>query len=345
MVASAREEALNAVEFFNRPGARRPLESFFVHMHIAWLYLLQAEFERDKVDYYYRQGKSRRFQRVDGEKKSWELDRCVRERWPEPQHPVRLNLELTIKLRNKVEHRYEKALAVKSQGFCQSLIINFEDELIEQFGPANSISDMVTLPISLNVLSREGMLRLLSVQKSLPKKLDEFILQYRAGLADEAANDRRFELRLDLIQKRASATQADLAVSFVNEANLTPAERKAYEELEKSGRVILREKFRPVSNSSLMRPKVVSEEIQKQIPFLFRPSTEFPRVWKSLKLRPGAGAKGAAAAKTDERYCIYDEAHGDYVYTPACVAMVVDRCSTREGFEELTGLTPKLKDR
>jgi len=54
VVSTSREEALNAVEFYNRPAGRRPLEAFLVHMHIAWLYLLHAEFMRDKVNFYYR---------------------------------------------------------------------------------------------------------------------------------------------------------------------------------------------------------------------------------------------------------------------------------------------------
>jgi hypothetical protein len=110
MLAASREEALNAVEFYNRPGARRSLEAFLVHMHIAWTYLFQAQFERDGTDYHYRDPKSpRRYLRIDGERKAWELERCVTQRWP-PNDPVRKNLELTIHLRNRIEHRYARGL-------------------------------------------------------------------------------------------------------------------------------------------------------------------------------------------------------------------------------------------
>lgn len=343
MLASAKEEALNAVEFYNRPGARRPLESFLVHMHIAWRYLLHAEFERDGVDYYYRDKGGRRFLRVDGEKKSWELERCVQHRWPDQNEPVRKNLDLTIRLRNKIEHRYERALAIKSQGFCQSLVINFEDEITAQFGPKHSIAEQVYLPVSLTALSREGILRMLEVQRDLPKHLNDFFLQFRSALTDEVANDRRFELRLDLVQKRAPKSEADLAVSFVNEADLSDEERAAYEALEKSGRVILRDKQRPVSNLGKLRPKGVCDAVELQIPFKFRHSSEFPMAWKRLKVRPPTSAKGKARAKTDERYCVYDEAHDDYVYTRAFVELLVERCSTSEGFKELIGREPEAK--
>lgn len=39
----ARDEALLAVDLYNQPRQPRRLEGFLVHMHIAWLYLLQAE--------------------------------------------------------------------------------------------------------------------------------------------------------------------------------------------------------------------------------------------------------------------------------------------------------------
>jgi Protein of unknown function (DUF3644) len=75
-------------------------EGFVVHMHVAWLYLLHARFIRDNIDYRYRdQQKPRRFVKVDGEYKRWELARCVEQRWPDPNDPVRKNLEFFIGLR------------------------------------------------------------------------------------------------------------------------------------------------------------------------------------------------------------------------------------------------------
>src|SRR5262245_9545797 len=103
MVDSSRLEALNAVEFYNRPASRRPLEAFLVHMHIAWLYLLHGEFLRAGINYHYRDPKRpTRYVKVDGERKSWDLEKCVRERWPLETDAVRKNLELTVRLRNRI---------------------------------------------------------------------------------------------------------------------------------------------------------------------------------------------------------------------------------------------------
>lgn len=38
---------------YNDPAETRAFEAFVVHMHLAWLYLLHAEFLRDGTDFRY----------------------------------------------------------------------------------------------------------------------------------------------------------------------------------------------------------------------------------------------------------------------------------------------------
>jgi hypothetical protein len=345
MAVSARDEALNAVEFYNRPAARRSLEAFLVHMHIAWTYLLQAEFLKDGVNYFYRDPKRpHRYQMVEGDRKAWDLEKCVKTRWPDPKDPVRNNVELTIRLRNRIEHRYEQGLIVASAGFMQALIMNFEEELIGRFDSMLSIADVVHLPVTLSTFSREGVARLIAAQTQLPEKLKNFFIDYRSGLDPEIVNDRRFEFRVEIIQKRVPKSEADLAVSFVSEDELSPDEKAAYAALEKTGRVIIREKNRPVSNLDRLRPKAACRLIEAGIPFRFRPSSEFPQAWKHFQVRPLTGAKGKARQKTDERYCFYDSAWDDYVYTPKFVELIIKACGTEQGFRKVVGRAPTSKN-
>jgi Domain of unknown function (DUF3644) len=102
MLHGSRREALLAVDLYNRAAAERSLEGFVVHMHMAWLYLHHARFLRDGVDYRYRHDNGR-FVRVDGEIKTWELARCLREAFPTDSDPVRANVEFFIKVRNKID--------------------------------------------------------------------------------------------------------------------------------------------------------------------------------------------------------------------------------------------------
>lgn len=83
--------------------------------------------------------------------------------------------------------------------------------------------------------------------------------------------------------------------------------------------------------------------MEAAIPFKFNPSAEFPQAWKRLKLRPAGSAKGDARGITDERYCFYDAAHGDYIYTQACVDMLIKKCATEAGFKEVVGRDPRPK--
>lgn len=341
IVSTSREEALNAVEFFNRPAGRRPLEAFLVHMHIAWLYLLHAQFTRDNVNFHYRDPqRPSRYLKVDGERKAWELAKCVAERWPDANDPVRQNLELTVRLRNKIEHRYEPGLRIMTVGFAQSLILNYEEELVTQFGNDWSVADVVHMPVALSTYTREGVAAMERAQRSVPKRVRDFFVDYRDQLSPEVRDDRRFEFRIEIIQKRAAKSEADLAISFVREDELDEESRKGYEALERSGRVILREKARPVSNLGRLKPSAVCELVEAAIPFRFRHSSEFPTAWKALGVRPPSSARGKARAKTQEQYCFYDEPHDDYVYTQAYVNLLIDRCATEEGFMALIGRAP-----
>jgi hypothetical protein len=86
MLQAAKKEARLAVDLYNRSVAERSLEGFVLHMHIAWLYMLHARFLRDGVDFRYRKPNGH-FERVDGEVKTWELARCVREEFPRTTTP------------------------------------------------------------------------------------------------------------------------------------------------------------------------------------------------------------------------------------------------------------------
>lgn len=97
-------------------------------MQIAWTYLLHAQFERDKTDYWYRDANTnRRTRRLQ----AFELARCIKQVFPNHEHPVRRNVEFFIGFRNKIEHRYETLLESVVAGKCQSLIMNYERLLVD----------------------------------------------------------------------------------------------------------------------------------------------------------------------------------------------------------------------
>jgi Domain of unknown function (DUF3644) len=335
MLDGAIEEALLAVDLYNQPRQPRRLEGFLVHMHIAWLYLLHAEFPRESVDYYYRL-ENGRYERVDGEKKTWDLQRSVAERWPQTG-PVRKNLELTIALRNKIEHRYHEAITLATSGYAQALLLNFEEEVTSAFDPKYSLGEKLRFPVFVGEITALGDARLQKLRGQLPSTARDFLARFEAGLDPGIANDQRYEFRVTLMPQLGPKTEADRALSFVREADLSEEQRSALQSLGRAGAVVVREQIRPVAGAGLLRPKAVVARIQERVPFRFN-MHHFVKAWQRLACRPRDG--DAHPERTDERYCVYDEPYRGYLYTPAFVEKVVRETDTAEKFTQFLGMAP-----
>jgi len=345
MVEASRDEASLAVRLYNDPSEGRSFEGFVVHMHLAWLYLLHAELDRDKVDFRFwrTEGRVRRLERVDGEPKRWDLATSMRNRWPNEREPVRANLSFFIGLRNKIEHRYarqQEALAAVVGGQTQALLLNYEEELTSQFGIAVSLATRLRFPVFIGSFTDEGERTLRRLRKQLPVPLRTFIADYHAGLDDSIVKDPRYELRLRVLQELAPKDPDALAVQFTRYDDLTEEQREAIEAIGRKGYVVVRERKRPVVGHGLLKPTQAAKAVQARIPFLFT-TADFINAWKQLGVRPATG--NAYPEKTDEKYCIYDERHKDYGYTQAYVDKLVRECATDEGFRKLFETAPRVK--
>lgn len=347
MVEASQDEAQLAVRLYNDPAESRSFEAFIVHMHVAWLYLLHAEFARDKVDcrYWRTVGNRRYLDRVDGEPKQWELARSVRERWPSDQEPVRANLEFFIGLRNKIEHRYARraqlALTAVLGGQAQALLLNYEEELVAQFGAERSLATRLRFPVFVGSFTTAGEQALLRLRKHLPVALRTYIAGYEASLSPSVANDPRFELRLRVFQELAPKASPDaLPLQFTRFDDMTDEQKSAVEDAGKKGLVVVKERRRPVLGHGLLKPTRAAAEVEKQIPFVFNVA-HFTETWKNLKVRPPYGS--AHPERTDEKHCVYDELHKDYGYTEAYIKKLVRECGTEPGFRSVVSKAPRLK--
>jgi hypothetical protein len=287
---ASKEEALLAVDLYNQSRRSRRLEGFFVHMHMAWLYLFEAQYQRNKIKYFYRYANGR-FERVDGEPKTWDLAMFTRTELREDkpdEAPVRKNLELTCALRNNIEHRFEEATVVATTGYAQSLLLNYEERLTSEFGKEHSLGTELRFPIFVGALTRDGAARLASAQKSLPKSTKQFLVAFESGMNPSIAQDHRYEFRVRLVPKLGTKTDADLALSFVREGDLSDDERAFVEGLGRSGTVIVREQIRSVASEDLMKPTPAAAEVQRRIPF---------RVPGASSLRSGVATRCDSATR------------------------------------------------
>jgi hypothetical protein len=341
---AARDEAVLAVRLYNDAAEARAFEGFVVHMHVAWLYMLHAQFIRSGIDYRYRdRDNPRRFLKVDGEYKRWELARCVEERWPDPDDAVRKNLEFFIGLRNRIEHRHSRRdanLALAVSGHAHALLLNFEEELTSTFGSDYSLATVLRFPIFVGSFTTEGADALLRLRDRLPADLKRFIAEFHHGLDDEVAADARFELRLRVVLEQVQRGDDALAIQFTRWDDLTEEQRNLFTDLGKRGQAIVREQRRAVVGHGLLKPREAQQRVAAALPFRFT-SNHFLRAWQVKGIRPLRG--DPHPERTDEKYCLYVELTDSYGYTEAWVKWLIRRCRTAEGFEAVTGRKPTPK--
>lgn len=338
------EEICLAVRLYNDPAERRSFEGFVVHMHLGWLYLLHAEFIRDGTDFrYWDKQYKRRLVKIDGEPKRWELERSVKERWPKETDPVRANLGLFIRLRNRLEHRHahaDAALMLNLSGHAHALLINFEEELTSQFGNDQSLALRLRIPLFVGTFSPQGERALRRFRKTLPSDLHTFLTEYESGLGEGVANDSRYEFRLRATVELAPKDSDAVAVQFTHFDDMTEAERDAVEEMGRKGQVIVRDRKQPVSGHGRLMPKPATAEVEAGIPYIFN-LNHFAAAWRRLRVRPPKDDSNPH--RTNPDFCEYDEPTNSYRYTRAYVKHLSKRCSTGDGFEEVTGMPPRAK--
>ncbi|MFJ1709719.1 DUF3644 domain-containing protein [Kitasatospora sp. NPDC088346] len=336
MLMQSQRHALKAVDEWNCSGG--DYGDFLTHMHKAWHYLLHAEFHKDGVDYHYRDPKTGRHAIVDGEPKAWALEDCLKRRYPNSADPVRLNAELFVQLRNKVEHRYEHGLKVVTGGKAQALVFNFEHEMVSHFGPLYSLADRLRFPISLQQLTAAGRDELRAAAAKLPRRTRDLVARYEAVLDQEVLDDLQYDYRVRLVPIVGPKTDADLAINFVRLDELTEDERKIMTEAGRNGTVLVRDRQVEVADKGKLLPGKVVELVDSQVPFDFK-IHHHTELWHRLGVRKPKGA--AKPYDTDARYCVYSEAFGNYVYTDAWVKRIITEVGTPEKYRAFFGGEPQ----
>jgi hypothetical protein len=243
---TAQDEALLAAKLYNEPFIPRVFEGFVVHMHLAWLYLLQARFIQDGVEFRVRQSRRKdRFEIVDGEHKTWDLAASVRERWKDdPANPVRMNLEFFIKLRNRIEHRYSKSddsILIFVSDKSHALLLNFEEEMTNFFGSKYSLANKLRFPVFIGTFTEPGTQTILKLNSTLPSELKAFVAVYDSGMDESILSSSKYSLRLRVSLEKVTS-DADMSITFVREDDLTDEKRAEYDADAKSGKVIVKDR-------------------------------------------------------------------------------------------------------
>lgn len=336
----ARRQALVAIDFYNRPGDRRSFSDFIVHIHLAWQNLLHADRMQRKVEIFYRQPGGRRIFRrnPDGSKKTWDLSQCVKHEFGD-NDPIKANVEFFIGLRNHVEHRFQDSVLIATASEAHACIINFEAELVRRFGAAETLGSELKFPVFVQSLSPSRYEEQRDLRRGLPATVSTFITDFQSGLTDDVRSDERFAYRLLLLPMKGPKTEADLALNFVRQDDLSEDELRAL--LGQQGSVIVAEKYREAVHSDEMLPKAAADAVMLRIPFTFGVN-DFTIVRKAWGIGPVKSGSKEQLPKSDG-YCVYSPAFKQFVYRPKLIDRIVEATSTAEGYENLVGRMPEMQ--
>jgi len=319
LVTKSIESSVLSVEIYNKPTLKFRTAAFTSLMIIAWTSALHSVFERDGISYYYKK-KNGRFERVDGGKRTWDLSTCLKKYSGNSiNYGVISNLQLFIKLRNKIEHRQMSTLDSYIASECQSLLLNlkallkaeFEIELLGDIG--------LYVPISVFSTSRS------IPQTTEEKAIIQFIDKFRSSLNDSVWDDSKYAFRAFLIPKVGNhKNSSDVTIEFLKLGSLAPDKR------EKATKMItlIRDRQMPF-REDLLKPGGVVTRVREHYPEFHM--TKFVNAWKKLGVRPATGAEDPS--KTDKHYCYYDPVDKDYRYEPAFADKICKMIGGGETFQ------------
>jgi len=166
-------------------------------MVVAWTALFHAVFLKRKIKPFYRKRGSRRFERVKGDYKTWELAECLRQYYKDQNPSARMNLEFFIGLRNKIEHRFLPELDIEIFGECQAMLMNFEAILGNEFGDKQAL--IGGLPYALQfsktlVPVQQRAMR--GAAKQHLQSVRSFVSEFRSALSDDVQSNESYSFKV-----------------------------------------------------------------------------------------------------------------------------------------------------
>lgn len=327
LLEASMDSALLAVEVYNKPRTTFRSEGYIILMIIAWTRLLQAIFNHTIGDRYYYKKKGV-YEKIDGEKKAWDLDKCIKEYLrndiePELNTSVIKNIDFFIKIRNKIEHRYidKQEIDIMIFGECQALLYNYENLLISYFGPKYVINESLVYSLQFSQLRKQSQTK--SNKEILSKDIvnvSEYINKYRSTLTEEVYNSQEYSIKLLQVPKISNTNRNDLSIEFVNFDQLSEEDQNLYERLS----VLIKDRkiVHEGVNIGRMLPGEVIKEVNEKTNGIKINHFNHKCLYIIFKIRPTSNSDDPFDTNTE--YCHYDEIHNDYLYNNKWVEFIID---------------------
>ena len=345
----ARDSALLAIEFYNKPAVSFKTGGYITMMAIASTSLFHAIFFKKKIKPFYK-NKDGSFDIRDDDFRYWELKTCLKAYYGDTNDAVRANFEFFIPLRNKIEHRSMPQIDATVFAECQSLLLNFDDLIEREFGADFALKE--SLSFSLQLFPRKNGFDI-AYPKPNEKDVVDFILNYRSSLDGSIYSDSRFAFKAFLIKVGNNQAKDSVPIQVVDYDSLSEDQKSEFSKFA----LMTKTKEVSIANLDRFKPGYVVKKVQHGIGNLkvkrvINPKTGKCTIenrfnltthtlfWKKYKVRPENGS--AQPSKTKQEYCVYDGMHGDYGFTQKWIDFLIEKAKDdleyKSLFKNLNGL-------
>lgn len=191
------------------------------------------------------------------------------------------------------------------------MLYNYENLLIALFGEEYSLNTCLAYALQFSHLRSPQQL---VAQKDLLSRdmqdIKKYIDKYKTDLPQEIFDDQEYSIKLLQIPKISNTNRLDLSVEFVNWNAINEEERESYRKIS----ALIKEKIvkQPVSNANMLKPGAVIKAVEAKTGIHLSQSNHTD-LWKAFRIRPANNSD--SKFDTIVQFCIYDEAHNDYLYT------------------------------
>ncbi len=323
------DSALLAVEIYNKPRTSFRVETYITHMIIAWTKLFHAHFYHTIGDkYYYKENNKRKYKKIDGEKKAWELNHCINE-YKKLSKAETENLKFFIKLRNKIEHRYVDRieLGIMIFGECQSLLYNYENTLVTLFGEEYSMNENLAYSLQFSRLRTKQQVESSNLLLTRDvTEIKEFIERFRGKISESTFNSQEFSIKLIQIPRISNTNRNDLAIEFINWSSLSKEDKDNYQKVN----AIVKDKIvhREAVNTKRFKASQVIDCINEHSNVKMN-HYDHKCLYYIFSIRP-TSLENMDPEETNIAFCYYDIAHKDYLYTQEWIDFLINIISSKQ---------------
>jgi len=142
---------------------------------------------------------------------------------------------------------------------------------------------------------------------------------FRSSLSADVQNDLAYSFKVFLVPKIGNhASKDSVAVEWIKYDPSKPEEMRHYEKVV----AMIKPKEVQVANLGLLKPTQVANRVATKLGKRFT-TYDHKLCYEHFKIRPPGGAPDPSAC--NPQFCVYDDLHKDYCYTPHWVDFLAER--------------------